>query len=214
MSDSRSHFYSALTGGLVVAVVMAMLPATAATGDVAKMGQWNRAGTQTVFTAAAGTTLQVRNTRTTGIPLRLIGDASMPPMQVSSDVLVANLNADLLDGMGASAFAADGHPHAWADLTSGIPADLADGDDDTVYTDPEAVAAVLAADGTESGLDADLLDGHDTGYFAIDGHGHTVTDLSDVTLTSIGVGELLRWTGTAWVNATLSEAGIAAAIHN
>jgi len=36
-------------------------------------------------------------------------------------------------------------------------------------------------------------------------------DISDVTLTSISDGELLRWNGTAWVNNTLAEAGVAAA---
>jgi len=35
-----------------------------------------------------------------------------------------------------------------------------------------------------------------------------VTNLSDVTITSIGSGEILKWNGSAWINNTLAEAGI------
>jgi hypothetical protein len=38
----------------------------------------------------------------------------------------------------------------------------------------------------------------------------TVADSDDVTLSSIGTGELLKWDGSAFVNNTLSEAGIQA----
>lgn len=38
-------------------------------------------------------------------------------------------------------------------------------------------------------------------------------DLSDVTITAVGTGELLKWNGSAWINNTLAEAGIAAASH-
>jgi len=40
-----------------------------------------------------------------------------------------------------------------------------------------------------------------------------VSDLSDVTITSIASGELLKWNGSAWINNTLAEAGIASASH-
>ena len=39
-------------------------------------------------------------------------------------------------------------------------------------------------------------------------HNHTLDSLSNTTITSIATGEILKWNGTAWVNATLSEAGI------
>lgn len=42
----------------------------------------------------------------------------------------------------------------------------------------------------------------------------TFNDLSDVTISSVGLGEVPVWSGSAWVNNTLSEAGIAAASHN
>lgn len=35
-----------------------------------------------------------------------------------------------------------------------------------------------------------------------------VGDLSDVTITSIASGEILKWNGSAWINNTLAEAGI------
>ena len=38
----------------------------------------------------------------------------------------------------------------------------------------------------------------------------TITELNDTTISSIGSGELLKWNGSAWINQTLAEAGIAA----
>ena len=36
----------------------------------------------------------------------------------------------------------------------------------------------------------------------------TVNDLTDVTITSVGAGEILKYSGSEWVNNTLAEAGI------
>ena len=36
-----------------------------------------------------------------------------------------------------------------------------------------------------------------------------ISEMNDVTLSSIGSGEVLKWNGSAWVNNTLAEAGIA-----
>ena len=38
---------------------------------------------------------------------------------------------------------------------------------------------------------------------------NAVSDIGDVTISSIGSGELLKWNGSAWINNTLSEAGFA-----
>jgi len=43
--------------------------------------------------------------------------------------------------------------------------------------------------------------------------GEPLSDLSDVTITSIASGEILKWSGSAWINNTLAEAGIAAVGH-
>ena len=42
---------------------------------------------------------------------------------------------------------------------------------------------------------------------------NAVSDIGDVTISSIGSGELLKWNGSAWINQTLAESGIAAASH-
>ena len=38
----------------------------------------------------------------------------------------------------------------------------------------------------------------------------TITELNDTTISGIASGELLKWNGSAWINQTLAEAGIAA----
>lgn len=45
------------------------------------------------------------------------------------------------------------------------------------------------------------------------GGASAINDLSDVTISGIASGELLQWNGTAFINRTLAEAGIAAASH-
>lgn len=42
----------------------------------------------------------------------------------------------------------------------------------------------------------------------------SIDDLGDVTITSVGTGEVLTYTGSLWENQTLAEAGIASAAHN
>ena len=40
-----------------------------------------------------------------------------------------------------------------------------------------------------------------------------LNDITNVTITANSAGEILKWSGTAWINNTLTEAGIAAATH-
>jgi hypothetical protein len=56
------------------------------------------------------------------------------------------------------------------------------------------------------------LDSH-TGTITGNPHAVSVTDLSDTTLTAIATGEILKWTGSAWINNTLAEASIASITH-
>lgn len=44
-------------------------------------------------------------------------------------------------------------------------------------------------------------------------HSHTLDSLSNVTITANAAGEILKWNGSAWINNTLAEAGIAASGH-
>ena len=50
-------------------------------------------------------------------------------------------------------------------------------------------------------------------YWYGDGGGvvNAVSDIGDVTISSIASGELLKWNGSAWINQTLAESGIAPA---
>jgi len=43
--------------------------------------------------------------------------------------------------------------------------------------------------------------------------GQSIGSLSDVTVTSVASGEILKWSGSAWINNTLAEAAIAPATH-
>ena len=42
---------------------------------------------------------------------------------------------------------------------------------------------------------------------------NAVSDIGDVTISNIASGELLKWNGSAWINQTLAETGVAAASH-
>lgn len=49
----------------------------------------------------------------------------------------------------------------------------------------------------------------DLGAYITDITGSPLSELSDVSITSIASGEILKWNGTAWVNNTITEAGLA-----
>jgi hypothetical protein len=77
-------------------------------------------------------------------------------------------NANQLDGLHATAFAAVAHPHAGADIASGTVADARIAD--SIARRSEITPTILANDGPGSGLDADLLDGqHASAFVAISG---------------------------------------------
>ena len=109
MLSSRSHFFSAVLGGLVVAVVMAVLPATAATGDLMVAGTKNTARNSTKIISRNST--QLINTKAGRPALTLAVQPGAPPMAVNSDAKVTGLNADLLDDLNSDAFSAVGHDH-------------------------------------------------------------------------------------------------------
>ena len=71
------------------------------------------------------------------------------------------------------------------------------------------------ADGTiDVVVDNDLsnYDNSSSGFLT-DVTGEALSTLSDVTISAIASGEILKWNGSAWVNNTLVEAGIAATSH-
>ena len=89
--------------------------AAGAAGASLILGQANSAGSKTTGLSSKGTgaTLKVSNsgtgramevTSSKGVPLRISGPSGKPPMTVNSRAKVANLNADKVDGLDASAF--------------------------------------------------------------------------------------------------------------
>ena len=85
------------------------------------------------------------------------------------------------------------------------------------YTTNTGTVTSVSGTGTVSGLTLTgsvtssgslTLGGAITG-FATSGHNHTLDSLSNTTITSNTAGEILKWNGSAWINNTLAEAGIA-----
>ena len=66
------------------------------------------------------------------------------------------------------------------------------------------------ASNTITVVEADISD---LGSYLTDITGEALSTLSDVTITGIASGELMKWNGSAWVNNTLAEAGVATASH-
>jgi hypothetical protein len=136
--------------------------------------------------AVAGKALQITNTNTAtaATALGLTVAAGHPPFAVSSQVKVAKLNADFLDGKDSTAFlpvsgkAADSNLLDGLDSTAFLPAagkaadaDKLDGLDSTAFLPAGGKAA-----------DADKLDGLDSSVFA---RGHVTMD---ATAWSVGAG--------------------------
>lgn len=108
-------------------------------------------------------------------------------------------------------------------------------ENDIVYlfkgTDGDTVtvshSGTLNADGQIQTLDGNSVTVNDTGkpvclmrrgnyWFEFGGGGsvNALNDIGDVTISGIASGELLKWNGSAFVNNTISEAGLATASHN
>ena len=99
----------------------------------------------------------------------------------------------------AGSYSLVGHTHAASDITSGTFANARISQSNV--TQHQAALSI-----TESQIS-------DLQTYLTDITGEQTGDLSDVTITNISAGEVLKWSGTAWVNNTLAEAGVAAASH-
>lgn len=124
------------------------------------------------------------------IDVAIARDSEILPAVLAGDGAGSGLDADTLDGQHAAAFAASDHihsgyaasthSHAASDITSGELADARM--PATIARDSEVMPAVLASDGTGSGLDADKLDGKDSSDFVQkSGMVVEITGLLDVT---------------------------------
>ena len=86
-----------------------------------------------------------------------------------------------------------------------------------VLTGTQTLITVTYQDGTNDVdfvVDNDLSNyDNSTSGFLTGITGEPLSDLSDVTITTIASGEILKWNGSAWINNTLAEAGISAVGH-
>lgn len=119
----------------------------------------------------------------------LARDAEVFGIVTGADGAGSGLDADLLDGSSSAAFADASHVHSGGDITSGTV-------DETVIDLLIARVAdvfdiVLAADGTGSGLDADLLDGLSSAAFASSSHAHSGDDITSGTVAAARIDALL-----------------------
>jgi hypothetical protein len=153
-----------LIGLLTGALLISMTPGVSAVvGQPLIMGERNTSGTsQTkIWAVANNSALKITN-RLPGHPALWleVGTDATPPLRVSSPALVDNLNVDMVDGLDATAFSLDGHDHTWSDLSSGVPAGLDDGDDDTLagLSCPEGQIAKMTASGWDCRDDLDSTD--------------------------------------------------------
>ena len=81
-------------------------------------------------------------------------------------------------------------------------------DTDYALTGANVFSGLTLTDGVIQVVTTRALTAGDIGA-ATSGHNHTLDSLSNTTITSNTAGEILKWNGSAWINNTLAEAGIA-----
>ncbi|UCD36904.1 MAG: hypothetical protein JSW54_08670, partial [Fidelibacterota bacterium] len=128
-------------------------------------------------------------------------DDEIFPTVVASGGSGTGLDADLLDGQEAAAFAEATHSHAGEDITSGTVADARI--DAAITRDSEVMTIVQDNDGSGSGLDADLLDGQQATAFAEAAHSHAGEDITSGTVAV----DSLRTSGGASIGGNLAIYG-------
>ena len=109
----------------------------------------------------------------------LTRDTEVFGIVTANDGAASGLDADLLDGNHASAFATASHNHSGGDITSGTVADARIAS--TLTRDTEVFGIVTANDGASSGLDADLLDGLNSSALARSGSNSDITSITRAT---------------------------------
>lgn len=114
-------------------------------------------------------------------------------MPITTEALFS-IDADTLEGQAGSFYQNAGNLNAGSLLDARVAA--------SNVTQHQAALSI-----TESQIS-------DLQSYALSSHNHTLDSLSNVTITTNTTGEILVWNGTAWINQTLSEAGVAASSHN
>jgi hypothetical protein len=148
------------------------------------------------------------------------------PFSVASTTKVTNLNADLLDGLSSADFQATLSGTGIVKSTAGTISYLTDNSTnwDSAYNDSITSAAVtgtttklltlnqqdggtITASWTDDNTDAVTSVFGRTGAVVATEGDYSLTQLSDVTLTSPANGQVLKYNGTAWVNGTDLNSG-------
>ncbi len=129
--------------------------------------------------AHSGADITSGNVAEARIDALLARDAEVFGIVTGADGSGSGLDADLLDGSSSAAFADASHAHSGADITGNVGEARIDA---LLARDAEVVGIVLAADGTGSGLDADLLDGSSSAAFASSSHVHSGDEITSGTV--------------------------------
>ena len=122
---------------------------------------------------------------------------------LAADGAGSTLDADLLDGMSSGAFATASHVHSGADITSGTVAETRI--DSLIARVADVFGIVLAADGSGSTLDADLLDGQSSNAFALAGETHTASWFKEAADSLATTATSERVVFTAPENVTITD---------
>lgn len=213
-----------LGAGLVLNSTTGLLTATGLEGTVTSVSTGNLSPLFTTFVSNATSTpsitfsavTQAGNlvyasapTATVAIPsFRSLVELDIPSLSISK---ITDLQ-DTLDGKSPTS-----HTHALLTNGTGLLGSNYNGSTATTWSVSYGTTAGTSAQGNDSRIvngQTAFGWGNHAGLYSLINHNHTLDSLSNVTITSNTNGEILKWNGTAWINNTLAEAGIASVSHS
>lgn len=174
---------------------------------VTQTGRYNVSvtGTQPTTIRASGTNTTLNDV--TDVTITSVTDNEVLAYNAATSKFINQTAAE-------AGLSAVGHTHTASDIT-----DLTESAQDIVgamfsgNTETRITVTYQDADGTiDLVVDDDLAnyDNTNTGFIS-DITAESLSDLSDITISTIAANEVLQWNGSAWINRTLTELGIVAA---
>ena len=149
----------------------------------------------------------------TGEPIGDLSDVTITSI-ASNEILKWNGSAFINNTLAEAGISAVGHTHSESDITDLQPYLLdITGEDFTDLSDTPANYSGAGSRFVKVNSGATALEFVVDPGFLLDITNEPLEDLSDVTITTIAADEILKWTGSAWINNTLAEAGISATGH-